>query len=88
MVSQACSDGGRFGRQAGWDLVANGLRGWVGNQEEFSLPVCTLALTVVLFAAWITGEEAVEERCDAHSVHAWFQSGTARTAAQEEALGV
>lgn len=38
MVSQARSDGGRFGRQAGWDLVANGLRGWVGNQEEFQSP--------------------------------------------------
>lgn len=38
MVSQACSDGRRFGRQAGWDLVASGLRGWVGNQEEFQSP--------------------------------------------------
>lgn len=35
-----------------------------------------------------TGEEVVEERGDAYSVRAWLQSRTARTAAQEEALGV
>lgn len=73
--------------------------GWVGPGGQWAarvsairrssrLPVCTLALAMVLFAAWITGEEVVEEGGDAHSVLAWLQSGTARTAAQEEALGV
>lgn len=74
--------------------------GWVGPGGQWaergeqdirrssSLPVCTLALAVVLFAAWITGEEVVEETGDAHSVLAWLQCGTARTAAQEEALSV